>query len=150
MIIEVYLGCLLTICMFTCISDIRHRKISNKLLVTYSLLQSLGIFFDNFYVGSLSIVFILGLLVFAAGICGAGDVKFITIMSLSLPIHVLPVAFALTALFGGILAIVLTLLAFLTRHRPNPINYRELPYGVAISLGFYITIYDHLMPTLAS
>lgn len=150
MMLRCYLVLSAVIYLLVCFCDLRWRKIPNKLLVVFLLVQLFGVYFSNFFIASATFILVLGMLAYFVGICGAGDVKFCALAALSLPISSLSVALTLTALIGGGLAVVFMLLGWLTRRRPNPVNYRQLPYGVAISLGFYITIYDHLIPALTS
>ncbi|WP_418641449.1 A24 family peptidase [Vibrio chaetopteri] len=145
-----YLKLTAALYLLVCFCDLRWRKIPNNLLLALLLVQLIGVYFSNFFIGSSILILALGMLAYSVGICGAGDVKFCALAALSLPISSLSVALILTALMGGGLAVMFMLLGWLTRRRPNPVNYRQLPYGVAISLGFYITTYDHLMPVLAS
>lgn len=150
MMLECYLILTAVIYLIVCLGDLRWRKIPNRLLIVFFLVQLIGVYLSNFFIGSSILILALGMFAYFVGICGAGDVKFCALAALSLPIGSLSVALTLTALIGGGLAVTYMLLGWLTRRRSKPVNYRHLPYGVAISLGFYITIYDHLMPTLTS
>jgi prepilin peptidase CpaA len=150
MMIEFYLKLSAIIFLLVSLCDLRYRKIPNNLLVVFCVVQYSGVYFNNIFVGSSIFILALGLLVYFVGLCGAGDVKLCAFAALSLPLSSLAVALTLTALIGGALALMSIFLGLVTRRRTKPVNYRELPYGVAISLGFYITIYDHLMPALAS
>ena len=80
----------------------------------------------------------IGLILYKLIWIGAGDIKYVVILSLSVPVDDLLLAFVLTAISGGILAITYLVSKKLIR---NKVGVQEgIPYGIAISIGFYLVI----------
>ncbi|MFA0085639.1 prepilin peptidase [Vibrio sp. 10N.261.51.F12] len=135
-----YLGVLLAMCVLVSLYDIKMRTISNRLLCLFLLFQ-VAFLKHEINVESMFIVFSLGLIVYKFGWIGGGDVKYITVLSLSLPINLIVEALLLTA-FSGVPLI----LVYYVKHKFTPgsrIKDVTLPYGVAISIGFYLSILSY-------
>ena len=123
-------------------SDCRHRRITNNL--------SAIVFFVSLYLavegGNIPMHFLSGLIIFLStvtlvkfNIFGAGDSKLATAFSIALlPTQIID-AVILTLFFGGMLAGFYFIKDRLVLNKKRE-DERGLPYGVAISLGFYITI----------
>ncbi|GAL28801.1 type IV prepilin peptidase TadV/CpaA [Vibrio variabilis] len=121
---------------------------SNKLIGLLLAIQFLGIYLDQMYVTSFLIVLLLGLVIFGLRVMGAGDIKYAAVLALTLPTQWLLPALVLTALSGGVLAaIYLTWFKF-RQLKGIQVTAPGLPYGVAISLGFYFPILNHYLTTL--
>lgn len=147
----VYLLTLLLISIYISITDVTSRVISNRILLTLGLVQVLLLLiYDNSDILSASFVLIIGSIVYLNKIVGAGDIKYAVVLSLSLPLELLPSALLLTMLAGGVLASFYLLLNLARRIKAN-VNGRVddsqynagIPYGVAISVGFYVMIFSH-------
>nr|WP_255555033.1 A24 family peptidase [Moritella sp. 24] len=128
-------------------SDCRYRHISNKICAI--------IFFTSLYVSiernniptslfSCFIVFLSTAMLFKFNIMGAGDSKLATAFSIALLPSEIVDAAMLVLFLGGLLALFYLikdrLILKLSREHE-----RGLPYGVAISFGFYITIINSLI-----
>lgn len=87
-------------------------------------------------------VLVGSMVLFYFSIMGAGDGKFAAALALAIPWQQLNIALFLTAIIGGVLAII-----YLIKYRlilRNKIKQDPgLPYGVAIGLGFFIPILMH-------
>lgn len=99
---------------------------------------------------SMFILLFLGLFFNFCGLLGAGDIKYAAVLSLSLPMELLPQALLLTMLTGGVLALFYLFLHLIRRAKPKVCGSLEeaqynpgIPYGVAISVGFYVMILSH-------
>ncbi|MCL1145371.1 prepilin peptidase [Shewanella marinintestina] len=133
---------LLVILVLCCLSDIFYRRISNKgcfavLITCVWLAASQQILLEGLLNG-LSI-FLLSLLLFRFRWLAAGDGKLASALAVALPQSLLPIALWFTLLCGGVLAVI-----YLVKYRVINRIPRErelgLPYGIAISFGFYIPI----------
>jgi len=134
------------ISMLVIYSDCRYRRISNKLCAI--------IFFTSLYISiernnipiSLFIGFIVFLstaMLFKLNIFGAGDSKLATAFSIALLPNEIIDAVMMVLFLGGVLAsFYLIKDRFILKISRE--HERGLPYGVAISFGFYITIINSL------
>ena len=86
----------------------------------------------------------LGLVLYKLIWIGAGDIKYVVILSLTIPVGDLLLAFVLMAFAGGILAV--TYLIIKKIKKPSPHDQDGIPYGIAISIGFYIAILTQSTP----
>jgi len=118
-------------------TDFLYRKIKNYALYLLLFLQC---FFSPLDLQIMSFLLMLGvgLTLYKLIWIGAGDIKYVVILSLAIPVDDLLLAFILTALSGGILAISYLVSEKLIR---NKVGVQEgIPYGIAISIGFYLVI----------
>jgi len=120
---------------WACYTDIRYRIISNKLVVT--LLAIVAIWFafgDGRFNYLAAVIFlVIGIGIFYLKLAGAGDIKLIVVLLLTLSGQAISAFFIITALCGIPLVLVMLIIKWLTK-RKNV----TLPYGVAISLGYLI------------
>lgn len=131
--------------------DIRFRVIKNVVLLMLFIVQlCLCLIGNESYFISASIVFAFGFFLYPLGWLGAGDIKYASLLSLSLPIGLLPIAFILTMMTGGLLSIFYLIFNSVRRRNTNKHgdikedSYSSgIPYGVAISVGFYVVILSH-------
>ncbi len=85
-----------------------------------------------------------GLILYKLIWIGAGDIKYAAILSLTIPFDDLLLAYILTAFAGGILAVTYLMTKKLIRGNTR---YQEgIPYGIAISIGFYLVILTQSTP----
>lgn len=125
--------------------DIRYRRIPNR-LVAVVFLTSLLITLNQYGTSQLlqglySSLMVLGvsLLLFKFNIMAAGDGKLASALAITLVPSQLLLPLYLTAMIGGVLAIIYLVKDYvINRNRKK--QHRGLPYGVAISFGFYIPI----------
>ncbi|PSW07391.1 A24 family peptidase [Photobacterium lipolyticum] len=130
------------IVLYVSYSDIRYRLIPNWVcVVIFSLSLLLAIEQHQVIVGLLSttIVFCTSLLLFYFRIIAAGDGKLAAALAAALLPGQLLNAVILTLLAGGALAAFYLIKDRLILKK-KPGEDRGLPYGVAISFGFYLTI----------
>ncbi|HDR1001233.1 prepilin peptidase [Pasteurella multocida] len=113
-------------------TDLTKRVISNNtvlwllaVIIPFSFIHHSQIFF----LPALLFLF-FGFLLFTLGVIGAGDIKLIAVLMLSIPTEQLISFFFLTSC-SGLLLIIIGWLFF-----KESIKKRGLPYGIAISLGF--------------
>ena len=125
--------------------DCRYRLIPNKYCAIIFFI-SLYIAFNNNHIitglCSFVLVFLITAMLFKLHIFGAGDSKLSSAFSLALLPEQLIDAVILTLFFGGFLAVFYLIKdrLILKKERADECG---LPYGVAISLGFYITIINN-------
>ncbi|HDR1319744.1 A24 family peptidase [Pasteurella multocida] len=113
-------------------TDLTKRVISNNtvllllaVIIPFSFIHHSQIFFLP------ALLFLFwGFLLFTLGVIGAGDIKLIAVLMLSIPTEQLISFFFLTSC-SGLMLIIIGWLFF-----RESIKKRGLPYGIAISLGF--------------
>ncbi|MDH3003243.1 flp operon protein B [Pasteurella multocida] len=113
-------------------TDLTKRVISNNiilLLLVVIIPFSLISYGQIFFLPALVFLF-LGFLLFTLGVIGAGDIKLIAVLMLSIPTEQLISFFFLTSC-SGLFLIIVGWLFF-----RESIRKEGLPYGIAISLGF--------------
>ena len=113
-------------------TDIRERIISNKIVLCllFFILPLSWLRYEQIFIIPSIIALIIGFIIFSLKAIGAGDVKLITVLLLSLPGDQILSFFLFTTLYG-LLIIIIGWLFF-----KESIKNHGLPYGVAISLGF--------------
>ncbi|WP_369526258.1 A24 family peptidase [Photobacterium leiognathi] len=132
---------LLTIFIVT-IFDIKYRKIPNKLCLLTAICCLIFAYQHHYLASSLlssSVVLLSSIVLFYFNIMGAGDGKFAAALALAIPWQQLNIALFLTAIIGGVLAVIYFIkyrLILRNKIKQDP----GLPYGVAIGLGFFIPI----------
>ena len=143
-----YLLLLAIVCVYVSVTDFLYRKIQSNALLILLFLQCLLSPLD---IQIMSFLLVLGggLLVYALIWIGAGDIKYAAILSLTIPINDLLWAFVMTAFAGGFLAVIYLvknklISKKLTRKTSN--DQQGIPYGIAISVGFYLVILTQNTP----
>lgn len=113
-------------------TDITSRLISNNIvLVLLICIIPFGFLLNGeLYITPALVSLFIGFLLFLFNVIGAGDVKLITVLMLTIPSEQILSFFVFTSFFG-LLLIIIGWLFFKTSIKRN-----GLPYGVAISLGF--------------
>jgi len=122
--------------------DCRYRRISNNVCVIILFISLyLAVEGDNIFLHLTSglIIFLSTAILFKFKTFGAGDSKLATAYSIALLPNQLLDAVILTLLFGGLLSLFYLIKDRLILKKSRE-DERGLPYGVAISFGFYITI----------
>lgn len=135
-------------CVYVSVTDFLYRKIQSNALLILLFLQCLLSPLD---IQIMSFLLVLGggLLVYALIWIGAGDIKYAAVLSLTIPINDLLWAFVMTAFAGGFLAVIYLvknklISKKLTRKTSN--DQQGIPYGIAISVGFYLVILTQNTP----
>ncbi|EOA8955992.1 prepilin peptidase [Vibrio harveyi] len=140
---ELYLLVLAIACLYVSVTDFIHRKIQNHALLLLLLLQSFLSPLD-IQITTFLLVLGMGLILYALIWIGAGDIKYAAVLSLTIPLNDLPWAYITTAFVGGFLAVVYL---FTRKVISNKANRKEgIPYGIAISVGFYLIILTQNTP----
>ena len=145
---EVYLLLLAIVCVYVSVTDFLYRKIQNYALLILLFLQC---FLSPLDIQIMSFLLVLGggLLVYALIWIGAGDIKYAAVLSLTIPLNDLLWAFVMTAFTGGFLAVIYLvnnklISKKLIRKVSN--DQQGIPYGIAISVGFYLVILTQNTP----
>jgi prepilin peptidase CpaA len=142
-------------------TDARRYRIPNiislallLLFPAYVLVSPQPVAWDE-HLAIFALVLAAGFYLYTKGYAGAGDIKFLTVISLwAGPNLVLPLLF-ITTIAGGLLAI-LTAGAVYYRHRVSKSTQKlsiakaPIPYGVAIALGGLCTLMMLFQPALLS
>lgn len=131
---------ILTIWLFlliSCYTDIRYRIISNYIVIIIFALAILNYAFGQ---GALNysasgIFLVCGLLMFYCRLVGAGDIKIITALLITIPSDSVIFFFAVTTFLGLPLAIFAIIYKWLKKVKGGI----TLPYGVAITGGYIVT-----------
>lgn len=134
---ELYLLVLAIACLYVSITDFLHRKIQNNALLLLLLLQSFLSPLD-LQITTFLLVLGIGLILYALIWIGAGDIKYAAVLSLTIPLNDLPWAYIMTAFAGGFLAIIYLITRKLISNTSS--SQEGIPYGIAISVGFYLII----------
>ncbi|WP_407083298.1 A24 family peptidase [Photobacterium leiognathi] len=123
--------------------DIKSRKIPNILCLLTAIFCLIFSYQHHYLASGLlssSVVLLSSMMLFYFNIMGAGDGKFATALALAIPWQQLNISLFLTAVIGGVLAIIYFIkyrLILRNKIKQDP----GLPYGVAIGLGFFIPIF---------
>ena len=135
-------------CVYVSVTDFLFRKIQNHALLILLFLQC---FLSPLDIQIMSFLLVLGggLLVYALIWIGAGDIKYAAVLSLTIPLNDLLWAFVMTAFAGGFVAVIYLvknklITKKLTRKTSN--DQQGIPYGIAISVGFYLVILTQNTP----
>ncbi|PTP77953.1 A24 family peptidase [Vibrio splendidus] len=143
-----YLLILAIVCVYVSVTDFLYRKIQNYALLILLFLQC---FLSPLDIQIMSFLLVLGggLLVYALIWIGAGDIKYAAVLSLTIPLNDLLWAFVMTAFAGGFLAVIYLvknklISKNLIRKASN--DQQGIPYGIAISIGFYLVILTQNTP----
>ncbi|WP_318446178.1 A24 family peptidase [Photobacterium leiognathi] len=122
--------------------DIKYRKIPNILCLLTAICCLIFAYQYHYLASGLlssSVVLVGSMVLFYFNIMGAGDGKFAAALALAIPWQQLNIALFLTAIVGGLLAVIYFIkyrLILRNKIKQDP----GLPYGVAIGLGFFIPI----------
>ncbi len=140
--------------------DVTRYIIPNWLVASILVLYPAALFINPqqtdwmMAIAGAGIVFLVGYVVFALRLMGGGDIKLITVCALWVGWTALPEFIFLTAIFGGVFALLLLLVRkLLPRLRlaktlPRILRSGEpVPYGVAIALAF---LYLHYLGKIAA
>ncbi|EKO3849411.1 prepilin peptidase [Vibrio harveyi] len=138
-----YLLVLAIACLYVSITDFLHRKIQNNALLLLLLLQSFLSPLD-LQITTFLLVLGIGLILYALIWIGAGDIKYAAVLSLTIPLNDLPWAYIMTAFSGGFLAIIYLITRKLISNTSS--SQEGIPYGIAISVGFYLIILTQNTP----
>ena len=107
-----------------CIIDLREFRIPNAIplaLIALFLIKAAAsddVSVWPAHLAAFGLTFSFGLLVFALGMLGGGDVKLITASALWFGTSALPSFLAITAIGGGLLAVILLALRYFANRRP--------------------------------
>lgn len=140
---ELYLLVLAIACLYVSITDFLYRKIQNNALLLLLLLQSFLSPLD-LQITTFLLVLGIGLILYALIWIGAGDIKYAAVLSLTIPLNDLPWAYIMTAFAGGFLAIIYLITRKLISNTSS--SQEGIPYGIAISVGFYLIILTQNTP----
>lgn len=120
-----------------CYSDIRHRIISNKLIITVAI-TTLALGFAKHNTVDIVIplfALLVGYIIFHFNLIGGGDAKLITVLLLTLTAGQSLDFILYTAIMGGVVMIIGMLI------NRSDIQQRGVPYAVAISIGFLLALF---------
>ncbi|MEZ8291353.1 prepilin peptidase [Vibrio sp. 10N.237.312.B06] len=145
---EVYLLILAILCVYVSVTDFLFRKIQNHALLILIFLQC---FLSPLDIQSISFLLVLGggLIVYALIWIGAGDIKYAAALSLTIPVNDLHWAFVMTAFAGGFLSVIYVVKNKLISKKLTTSMLNDMqgiPYGIAISIGFYLVILTQNTP----
>ena len=123
--------------LISCYTDIKYRIISNYIVIIIFALAILNYAFSQ---GALNysasgIFLVCGLLMFYCRLVGAGDIKIITALLITIPADSVIFFFAVTTFLGLPLAIFAIIYKWLKKIKGGI----TLPYGVAITGGYILT-----------
>ncbi|WP_172668184.1 A24 family peptidase [Yersinia frederiksenii] len=121
-----------------CYSDILHRTVSNRFIITITLNTiALGLTIHNTVNITIPLCSLLvGYIIFHFNLIGGGDVKLITALLFSLNLQESLDFIIYTAIMGGV---VMTIGMLINK---VDIKKRGVPYAVAISGGFLLSLFS--------
>ena len=149
--------------LYVAMIDIATRLIRNEICLVLALLGIAGQFASPMQVAESLIVatvlLMLLLIIYQRGVIGGGDVKLLVALAIGLPLMGVIQLLTITALAGGILALVHLMMRLLPQPRLAPagssfvrrvyaierwrhLRHAPLPYGVAIACGGILTIFS--------
>lgn len=116
-------------------TDLRYRIISNRIVIAIFVLAVCNYLFGSGIINYLAaiIFLILGLIFFYCRLIGAGDVKLIAVLLLTVPANYVYFYLIMITLVGFPLAICALIYKAFTKKTVT------LPYGIAISGGYFFT-----------
>ncbi|NDG04552.1 MAG: hypothetical protein EB121_04295, partial [Alphaproteobacteria bacterium] len=138
--------------LWAAISDVRHFRIPNMLngallaLFPLFVLSSPQTMNWPQHVLVFTLVLVVGLYLFSSNLAGAGDVKFLAVLSLWAGPQTVVVLMMVTALGGGVLAVLVGLRHWMTCRKSGekfmlgPVMREPIPYGVAIAAGGMVSL----------
>ncbi|NOJ08305.1 A24 family peptidase [Vibrio splendidus] len=143
-----YLLILVIVCTYVSATDFHYRKIRNHALLILLFLQC---FLSPLDIQIMSFLLVLGggFILYKLIWIGAGDIKYAAALSLTIPLADLLWAFVMTAFAGGFLAVIYLVknkLISKKRTRKTSNDQQGIPYGIAISVGFYLVILTQNTP----
>src|SRR6185437_5568048 len=143
--------------------DIATRLIRNEICLALALLGIAGQFSSPMQIAQslivAAILFLLLFVIYQRGSIGGGDVKLLVALAIGLPLVGVVQLLTITALAGGVLALVHLMMRHLPYPRPAPagaslarrvyaverwrhLRRAPLPYGVAIASGGIWTVFS--------
>lgn len=128
-------------------SDFNYRIISNKSVMCVFFVAIL-IGFRHFsfeYFISLFFLYLSLLVVYYFKVLGGGDIKLMAALSLAIPSSLWLSTYIMVMIFGGFLALIyLTVHLIDKRFGLGFMKLKGIPYGIAISCGFFIFIMKYI------
>ena len=134
MISIVFISLLTPLLLHVCYSDIRYREIKNTTTITIAVISVLyyWIMYSDLVILPALYILLAGFLLSTFRLFGAGDVKLLAALSLSLSSETTLFFLFVTTLAGLPVALIT-----LINHRCNKkAMYKTVPYGVAIVTGY--------------
>lgn len=143
--------------------DVATRLIRNEICLALALLGIAGQWASPAQIAqsliAATILLLLLLVIYRRGLIGGGDVKLLVALAIGLPLTGVIQLLTITALAGGILALVHLMMRFLPQPRLAPagsslvrrvyaierwrhLRHAPLPYGVAIACGGIWTVFS--------
>ncbi|MDD1794656.1 prepilin peptidase [Enterovibrio makurazakiensis] len=113
------------------VSDIKERKISNRLnLVVLVCCLLIAYEYENIELHILrsTLVLTVGLVIFSLGIIGAGDIKLLSIYALIIDSQYWTLSLVTIGFIGGITALIILIKSKIVKNGKN----KGVPYGVPI------------------
>ena len=144
--------------------DIATRLIRNEVCLALALLGIAGQFASPIQISesliAVTILFLLLLVIYQRRLIGGGDVKLLVALAIGLPLVGVIQLLTITALAGGVLALVHLMMRLLPTPKLAPVGsslvrriyaverwrnlrHAPLPYGVAIACGGIWTVFNH-------
>ena len=124
--------------MYSCITDILYRQITNRCVsIVFIFSMMLAMLSGHINVLIPFIVLIVGFFLTIMGAIGAGDVKLIVALVFSVPQNLLSDLFFSICCIGAPISIIALVFFNLFLKR----KYKTVPFGIAISIGYVITIW---------
>lgn len=127
-----------------CYTDIRYRLIKNIDVAFVLLLVVITLLITNQSINlpAALIFFVVGFILVAVNVVGAGDIKLLTVLALTIPEDSVINYLLLMSIFG----VFLTLIELVLRYFRKKHVARGLPYGVAISSSYLFVLLEILVP----
>nr|WP_296207919.1 prepilin peptidase [Gilliamella sp.] len=123
--------------LFSCYTDLKSRTISNKIVIIIFVLIMLNFIFGKGQLnyGASAIFLICGLCLFYCRLVGAGDIKLIAVLLISIPTDRV-LFFLVVITFCGL---PMAIIAIIYKHLKKIESGITLPYGLAISGSYFLT-----------
>ncbi|ROU17650.1 hypothetical protein EB837_02145 [Kluyvera ascorbata] len=129
------------ILIYCCATDVLYREIKNGsvLLVLICAVSLVG-FTHDINVIIPTIILIFGFFLTLIGVIGAGDIKLLFALSISVPSELIGVFLFAMSCFGAPISVLVLLISkFICKIKVNTV-----PFGIAISIGYIMTMWRFL------
>lgn len=129
------------ILIYSCITDILHRTIKNYCVLLILICSCvLALYFSHVNIFLPILVLVLGFIMTIVGVIGAGDIKLIIALLIGMPQDDIAVFFFVMGCIGSPLAILTTLFCKYALKK----NDNTIPFGIAITLGYFAAMWRFL------
>lgn len=119
----------------SCISDHKHRIVSNKICKLLFITNFIAAFYYGYGIQSVtitSVIFFILIIIWLIGAFGAGDIKLLCAFSVGIKPELTIACLVLVGFLGGLQLVVMYLIGLMTN---TNLFKKGIPYGIPISIS---------------